>query len=222
VLARALLRISKKPFPFKLIPTVESFFSKLSELASGPQAFFMRHARLLGPLFFLAVGGSPDIASMLRTTVAITQLEGSSADNVMPSAVRAVINTRLLWPWTVESVIARVKKIVNDERVKISVYGLGTNPVPAGSGYAKLSGPGWKEMREAMEKVYPGIPILPFLMVATTDSRHYEKLAEGIFRFNPVKLNPQELSLIHGHDERISLENLKGGAEFYAALFSLL
>jgi carboxypeptidase PM20D1 len=56
-------------------------------------------------------------------------------------------------------------------------------------------------------------------MTATTDSRHYQKLAERIFRFNPVILNPKDLSLIHGHDERISVENFQRGIDFYTSLF---
>jgi carboxypeptidase PM20D1 len=222
VLARALYRISKKPFPFRLVPTVEQFFTQLSGFASGPQAFFMRHARALGPLFFKALSSNAVIASMLHTTAAMTQLAGSSADNVMPSEVRAVINLRLLQPWTIPEATAFIKKAVNDDRVKITIHGMGTGPVPANPEHTKRSGPGWKEMEAALNAVYPGIPALVFIMVATTDSRHYQDLAGGIFRFSPHRLSPRELSRIHGHDERISLENLRRGAEFYQRLFRLL
>jgi carboxypeptidase PM20D1 len=222
VLARALERIAKRPFPFRLTPTVEGFFSDLSPLAPGAMGWFMAHARLLGPVFFKAVAGSPDIASMLRTTVAITQLEGSAADNVMPSSVRAVINLRLLHPWTIESAIAFIKKAVKDERVEVRVHGLATGPVPADTEHPGHSLPGWKEMAGALEASYPGIPPLPFLMVATTDSRHYQKLSKSIFRFSPHKLTAEELARIHGHDERISVENFNRGIRFYEALFERL
>jgi carboxypeptidase PM20D1 len=218
VLARALERVANRPFPFRLGPTVEGFFRDLAPLAPQPMGFFMRRARLLGPLFFAAVAGSPDIASMLRTTVAMTQLEGSAADNVMPSAVRAVINLRLLPPWTVESAAGFIKKAVRDERVEVSIHGLATNPVPAGREHTRGSGPGWKEMAAALEAASPGNPALPFLMVATTDSRHYLELSGSIFRFSPHKLNPEELARIHGHDERISVENFNRGIRFYETL----
>jgi carboxypeptidase PM20D1 len=222
VLARALYRLSKKKFPFRLIPTVEQFFSSLSALTSGSKAFFMRHARSLGPLFFRALSGNPDIASMLHTTVAMTQLAGSAADNVMPSEVRAVINLRLLHPWTVEKAADFVRRAIRDERVDVKVHGMGTNPVPANPEHTRRSGPGWKEMEAALGSVYPGIPAVVFIMVATTDSRHYHALTEGIFRFNPHRLDPAEMSLVHGHDERISLDNLRRGFEFYTSLFKLL
>jgi carboxypeptidase PM20D1 len=228
VLGRGLARLAKKPFPFILDPTVESFFSNLAKWAPRGQAWAMSHARLLGKIFFKVAAGNTDIAAMLRNTLAMTQLEGSAADNVLPSAVKAVINLRLLPPWTVETAMAYVKKAVGDKRVEVTVSGLGTNPVPANPEHARLGGPGWKEMTGALEEACSGDPqkpvppVLPFLMVATTDSRHYQDLAEGIFRFSPHTLNPRELARIHGHDERISPENLNQGVRFYTALFKRL
>jgi carboxypeptidase PM20D1 len=222
LLARALLRISRTPFPNRLIPTVESFFSRLAALTGGVPGFVMARARLLGPLFFKLAGGTPDTESLLHTTVAMTQLAGSSADNVMPSEVRAVINLRLLQPWTVEQAVGFIKKAVRDERVEVTIHGLGTGPVPANPEHAKLRGPGWKEMEAAVHAVFPDAAILPFIMTATTDSRHYQRLAEGIFRFSPLRMKPEDLGGIHGHDERISLENFAGGVQFYTTLFESL
>lgn len=222
VLARAIGKIAKRPFPFRLTPTVEGFFRDLAPLAPQPMGAFMARARLLGPLFFQAVAGSPDIASMLRTTTAMTQLEGSAADNVMPSEVRAVINLRLLYPWTVERAIAFIKAVIKDEHVSVTVHGLATGPVPANPEHTRRGGPGWREMTEALEAACPGTPVLPFLMVATTDSRHYQERAKGIFRFSPYKLTPEELACIHGHDERLSVDNFNQGLRFYEALFKRL
>jgi carboxypeptidase PM20D1 len=179
----------------------------------------MRHCRALGPLFFKLAASSPTIESMLRTTVAMTQLEGSAADNVLPSAARAVINLRLLWPWTTEAATEFIKKAINDSRVIVSVHGLGTDPVPAGTGWRHS---GWAEIQAAVNEARPGIPVLPFLMVATTDSRHYGELTDSIFRFSPHKLDPHEMGGVHGHDERISEENLRQGLAFYTALMRSL
>ena len=227
VLARALCRLAKKPFPLKLNPTVETFFAYAAPLMPVVQGFVMRHARAFGSLFFTLAGGNPATEAMLRTTVAMTQLEGSAADNVMPSQVRAVINLRLLWPQTVESAISFVKKAIGDERVRVGAHGLGTDPVPASGefrrGAKKGQFPrGWQEIKFAMEEAWPGIPLLPFIMVATTDSRHYQQMTDNIFRFSPYKLDPKELGGIHGHNERISLENLNRGLAFYSGLLRSL
>jgi carboxypeptidase PM20D1 len=219
VLARALCRINKKPFPFRLSSTVEMFFRQISVFIPGVQGFVMRHARALGKLFFKLAATTPTITSMLRTTVAMTQLEGSAADNVMPSEVHAVINLRLLWPWTIETATAYIRKAINDKRVAVSTYGLGSNPVPPSGEYQRK---GWAEFQSAMTEAWPGIPLLPFIMVAATDSRHYQSVCDCLFRFDPYKLDPKELSTIHGHDERISIENLRQILVFYTQLFKSL
>jgi carboxypeptidase PM20D1 len=219
VLGRALCRIAAKPFPYELIPTVEKFFAQIAPLMPGFKGFVMRHARGFGPLFFRAAASSPMIKAMLRTTAAITQLSGSAADNVLPSQVRAVINLRLLQPWTIEKAAAFIKKAVNDSRVKITVHGLGTGPVAANPGYESS---GWPQIKAALAETYPGVPMLPFIMTATTDSRHYKELADNVFRFSPHILDPKEISGTHGHNERISLENLERGIQFYFKLLGAL
>ncbi|MDR0587043.1 MAG: M20/M25/M40 family metallo-hydrolase [Treponema sp.] len=234
ILARALCRIDKRPFPFALDPVVEAFFKGCAKHSGGVQSWVMKHARVLGPLFFRIAAASPVTAALLRTTVAMTMLKGSAADNVMPSAVTAVLNLRLLPPWTVETALARVKETVNDDRVSVRIHGLATDPVPAVPGQENVPGfrknggraasasAGWDKILGAAAAAFPGVPVLPFLMTATTDSRHYSELAGPIYRFNPQVLDPGELSRIHGHDERISLVNLENCRGFYSSLLELL
>ncbi|MCL2719946.1 MAG: M20/M25/M40 family metallo-hydrolase [Treponema sp.] len=222
ILGKALIKIGNKSFPYKLRPTVEVFFKEISKMIPGIKGFVLSHTRLLGPLFFKLVATSATVQSMLKTTVAMTMLEGSAADNVMPSKVRAVINMRLLPPWTIESATAYIKKIINDKRVQISMYEHGANPVTANYTANKFRRHGWQEIENALNEVYPGIPLLPFIMVAITDSRHYKELTDSIIRFNPQKLTPEELDRVHGHDERISIENLNRELLFYTNLLRVL
>ncbi|MDR0452127.1 MAG: M20/M25/M40 family metallo-hydrolase, partial [Treponema sp.] len=222
VLAKALIRLSKRPFPPRLTPTVENFLARVSPLVPGFRGWAFRHSRLLGPLLFAACKKDPAFASLVRTTLAITQLEGSAADNVLPSAVRAVANLRLLPPWTVETAAAFVRDSVGDKRVNVAVYGLGTDAVAAEEEQVRQEGPGWADLAAALESAEGGCPALPFLMGATTDSRHYRKLGGPIFRFSPFRLNPRELAAIHGHNERLSLGNFDRAARFYRALLSRL
>jgi carboxypeptidase PM20D1 len=234
ILSRALLRLSRRPFPWLLTPVAEECFRRLGDYAPGIAGWVMHHARLLGPLFFRAAGTSPSSRALLRTTMAITQLSGSAADNVLPSAARAVLNLRLLPPWTVDSALERLRSVIADRRVAVTVHGLATDPVRAGPVKEVVEGPGWQEIRSAVDSAFgsavlPGdtglgmsVPALPFLMLATTDSRHFKDLSPRIFRFSPQILTPDDLSRIHGHDERISLENMDRCLGFYTALMEQL
>jgi carboxypeptidase PM20D1 len=221
-LAQALIRVSKAPFPFRLTPAVEAFFKKIGALSSGATGFFLLHAKVFAPLLFLVMKKNATMASLLHTTLAMTQLEGSKADNIMPSEVKAVFNLRLLDPWTVESAMDHLKKAIHDERVKLRISNLSTNPVPANPKHAQEDGPGYAIVKNAIEKAFPDVPVLPFLMVATTDSRHYKEISDGIFRFGPQMLAPEELARVHGHDERVSIDNLNNAYRFYSLLLGAL
>lgn len=62
------------------------------------------------------------------------------------------------------------------------------------------------------------MPVLPFLLMAGADARHYVELAEGrVYRFSPTWLGPNEMSLMHGTDERIPLESLGNMCHFFSA-----
>ena len=47
----------------------------------------------------------------------------------------------------------------------------------------------------------------PGIMIANTDTRHYQNLTENTFRFSPTLLQKSDLDRFHGIDERISVEN---------------
>jgi carboxypeptidase PM20D1 len=230
VLARALLRISRHPFPARISSTVASFFARIGELRRGntgtkhrgTAALLAALSPLTAPFMAWIFRGDPQISALLHTTVAMTQLEGSAADNVMPSRVRAVINLRLLPPWTVDEATNYITWAVGDERVTINKLGRGTGPVPANREHGQMGGPGWQEMAAAAAEVFPDAVPLPFIMTAATDSRHYQELVEGIFRFDPMRLSPEDQSSIHGHDERVSLENYFLAIRFYTTLFKSL
>ncbi|MDR0400514.1 MAG: M20/M25/M40 family metallo-hydrolase [Treponema sp.] len=249
LLARALLRVSRRPFPVRLSPVTAALFSRLGELrgveaeeapgagdagaeetakaeAGDPARGYPRRraaalcalSPLAAPVLAFAFRGDPQIQALLRSTVAMTQLEGSAADNVLPSRVRAVINLRLLAPWTVDRAVERIRRIVGDDRVKLRILGSASSPAPAHPDHGRMGGPGWADMARAASAIVPGAVPLPFIMTAATDSRHYRQLTEGIFRFSPMRLSPADLSGVHGHDERISLENFFLAIRFYAAL----
>ena len=224
MLAKALCRIAKKPFPFTLTPTAEAFFTGIAPLMGGLKGAFLSRPRALGPLFFTLAATSPATAALLRTTVAMTQLSGSKADNVLPSEARAILNLRLLSPWTVESALEHIRNIVADDRVvvRVSPHRTANDPVLASAETAQGRAPGWEELKAALGASFPEAKVLPFLVTATTDSRHYADIGRSVYRFGPMMLTPGELGRIHGHDERISLENIARGAAFYTALIKQL
>ena len=154
-----------------------------------------------------------EINAIVRTTVAFTQMEGSSARNVIPPAARMVANMRLNPSDSVDSAIAYLRKTVNDPKVRISAL---ESSEP--SRVSAVDCPAWDKVAAAVAETWPGCIVSPYLMVQCSDSRHYGKISGHVYRFSAMDMTAQERATIHGHNERIRLESICRAVEFYIRL----
>jgi acetylornithine deacetylase/succinyl-diaminopimelate desuccinylase-like protein len=72
----------------------------------------------------------------------------------------------------------------------------------------------FKAIQKFAERNDPDCPVVPHLLSGATDGRFLRE--KGIITYDlcPFRLTVKELLRIHGHNERISLENLKFGMRF--------
>jgi carboxypeptidase PM20D1 len=73
-------------------------------------------------------------------------------------------------------------------------------------------------MQKTAKQVFPDVIVAPYLVLGSTDSRHYKNLTKNIYRFVPFRLEPSDLNRIHGINERISIRTYKEGINFYIQL----
>ena len=64
-------------------------------------------------------------------------------------------------------------------------------------------------------EVYPDAVVVPGLMIANTDTKHYSSLAARMYRFAPNFLHSDELDMFHGIDEKISVETFGKVVQFF-------
>ena len=55
-------------------------------------------------------------------------------------------------------------------------------------------------------------------MVQCSDSRHYGKLSNHVYRFSAMDMTAEERKSIHGNNEKIRLESIARAVEFYIRL----
>jgi carboxypeptidase PM20D1 len=151
--------------------------------------------------------------ALCRTTTAFTQMQGSNGRNVLPAEAWLISNMRLNPADTVESATEYLKKTVRDDSVEIQVLE-SFQPSPI----SRTDCESWDKVATAVAQTWPGCIVSPYLMVQCSDSRHYGKLCDRVYRFSAMDMTAQERKTIHGNNERIRLESVARAVEFYIRL----
>ncbi len=213
-LSKACLRLENKPFPMHIGGPAAEMFDTLGRHSSfALKIVFANLWCFRGVLDLLGKKTGGEINALLRTTVAFTQTEGSQAPNVLPPRASMTANMRLNPHDTVESAKARLAKVIDDDKVKIEV---GSHMNPSRVSVSKCEA--YDKVAAAVASTWQGCIVSPYLMVQCSDSRHWGRISDKVYRFSAMALTSEERKTIHGHNERIRLENIEKAVEFYLGL----
>ena len=125
-LGRALAKISDYREPVQVNPTTREFFTQLAavwptrderaamaDVASSDPRRVQRGARVLGR--------TAVFDAVLRNGISATIIQGGIRGNVIPTEATATLNVRTLPGQSIDGVVARLKKVVNDSLVDIEI-----------------------------------------------------------------------------------------------------
>ena len=216
-LAGALDRLQKAPVPGGLTDVSATFFDTLGRYFPFGQRIVFANTWLFKPVLEGILSGSASTDAMLRTTTAPTMLEGSSTENVLPTRATAVINFRLHPRDSIDDVVAHVHEAVADEGIAVEVD---RETAAEASPVSSATSQGYKDIEGSILAAFGPLATVPGLTIAATDARHYAMAAEDTYRINPFKITGDDLERFHGINERLSVENLGLGIDFYGALLS--
>jgi carboxypeptidase PM20D1 len=215
ILSSAIHKLEQNRFPARLEVPVRKMLETLApEMPFGAKMVFS-NLWLFERLVKKKLAASPKTNALVRTTVAPTIMNAGVKENILATRARAVVNFRLLTGDSIDQVWHRVRETINDPRVKmIQREGIRSEPSPV----ADMESQGYINIKEAVCRVFPQALVVPGLVIAATDSRHYTALTHNIFHFLPVRLRSEDLQRIHGKDERISIEDYADVVRFYMQL----
>jgi len=213
-LARAIAKLQEAPYPGGLTGVSKDFFNGLGPHMDRQQRMVFANQWLFRPVLERILSGSAPTDAMLRTTIAPTMLAGSHTENVLPQRAVATVNFRIHPRDTIEGTIDHVGALLDDPMIEVKPRNAGNPPSPVSSS----SSAGYRLLAQSFQQVFEGSIAVPGMTIAGTDTKHYSKIATDSYRINPFIFTADELPLIHGANERISIENLARGAQFYHLL----
>jgi len=214
-IARAVNRLEENRLPATLQSPASDMFETLAPHMKLPLKAVISNRWLLDPVLINELGKGGATNAMVRTTTAVTIVEGGTKDNVLPAEAIAVVNFRLLPGTTIDDVVKHVKSVIDDSDISIDIK-QGNEP----SKISDQSADGYKLIEKTIQQVFPEILISPGLMLAGSDSKNYENIADNSYRFVPLRFGKEDLSRVHGTNERILIDNYGEVIQFYRQLMT--
>ena len=214
VLARAVSKLESHPFKMKLNKPAAQMFDTLGRNSNFLYRLIFANMWCFGWVIdFLGRKSGGDINALVRTTVAFTQASGSDARNVIPTEASIVSNMRLNPEDNVADAKAYLVNTVGDPNVTVDVL---ESFEP--SRISQIDCAAWDTVASAVAETWPGCLVSPYLMVQCSDSRHYGRISDHVYRFSAMDLTSEERRTIHGNNERVRLETIAKSVEFYIRL----
>ncbi len=215
-MSKALTKLEKNPMKPQYTRTIKELIRVMgSNNLFVLKIFFANMWLFKGLVKKLFVKLGADTRALLTSTFAFTIVNGGNQTNVIPNHVEANINVRIAPFDTADDVINHIKKVLNDDSIKIAA-----SDINKMYGECDFNQKGYEIIKDVTIETYPNTVVAPFIMLGGTDARHYNEISDCVIRFTPVKLTNEDRKGVHGLNEKIKVESLEKCLEFYQRLLS--
>ncbi|MBR2340327.1 MAG: M20/M25/M40 family metallo-hydrolase [Clostridia bacterium] len=214
ILSSACVAVENHPFKFTVTKPAKAMFNTLARHSSFAYRMIFANLWLFGGILnMICKKSGGELNALMRTTCAFTQMEGSKGMNVIPPSAKMVANLRLIGGETTDSAMEYIRRVIDNEDIKLTKIN-GMNP----SVISRTDCEAWERVCDAVQGTWQDAIVSPYLMVACSDSRHWGRISDRVYRFSAMALSSEERSTIHGNNERVPLETVKKTVEMYLRL----
>jgi acetylornithine deacetylase/succinyl-diaminopimelate desuccinylase-like protein len=228
-LSKAMAKIADYDTQVKLNDSTREFFTTLGKTSKPPMStYFHNLVNSKDPALVKQadqeISKDPLLHAIMRNTIAPVFLNAGFRGNVIPGSAEATLNFRVIPGTNVEELISEIQAVVNDPRIKVtSAMGKGMPGGAAAYTAAMTAAMRMKpsstdsELFRALvaqsNRVFPGVPVTTYLFQAGTDAAAWRTKGIPVYGIYPYPISPDELTRMHGNDERVSIKSLQQGTD---------
>jgi len=212
-LVRALDRVRTYQPPLELVPAVAASIRASASLEPDPD---LRAAKERIEETF----SQPDVlgaltarmGTMLRSTVAITMIEGSTKTNVISPRATAELDCRLLPGTDADLFIATLRDVIDDPGIEIeTILRFETSESLRDTAL-------WRAIEQVVHRNSPEALVFPSVLAGFTDSHYFRERGIVAYGWSPIVAAADD-GPAHGVDERLTVRAIR---EAPRALFDVL
>lgn len=198
-------------FKKKLTAPVRHMYNAMVPYMAFPFRFVLGNLWLFGgilPFFLGKLGGRAN--ALVSTTCVFTQAQGSHGANVIPQHASVTANMRFMIHEGLEKSYHKVAKLCHKLDISMEMLaGFDYSPTADMNTYA------YKYVEKRIAATFGDIPIIPYVMLAGTDARHYTKICSCVLRFVPLSMTSEQLASAHAINENLNVDALARGVVYY-------
>ena len=188
-------RIERKPMNARIQSPTKDTLEALAPYAKPVYRLLFSNLWLFGWLVKLVFSRDPMLNAMIRTTFAATQAKASDAPNTLPDSAE---------------VVEHLKKATGNKQLTYETM----FPMEP-SAITSVNHPNYRYLSSLVQRTFPEYIVAPYPMLGATDSVNFTMLSDCVVRFVPFRSFLEDAGSMHGVNERVSLESLEEGVQFF-------
>jgi len=156
------------------------------------------------------LAANPTYNAVLHTTCIPTLLNAGHANNALPQRADANINCRIFPGTNPEQVRAKLEELVADPEIKVTLADERSQVL---KGPQPLAPKVFKPVEELTAKMWPGVPVVPFMVAGATDAAFLTPAGIPTYGVSGI-FGDADGNGAHGLNERVRVKSVYEGRDF--------
>jgi acetylornithine deacetylase/succinyl-diaminopimelate desuccinylase-like protein len=212
-LGRALAKVGGYETPVTFTPASRRFFETLGKTSQPPVAGHFADVLSGDPARVrrgdVEISKDPLLHSLLHTTLAPVLMNAGFRGNVIPGSAEVTINVRMIPGTDPDEIVRELTRVINDPAIEVKL----ANPnagtaTPPSSENTEL----YRALERAARRQFSA-EVTPYLFQAGTDAGTWRSRGIPVYGIYPYPIDADDLTRMHGNDERVSIASLRQGTE---------
>jgi len=213
-LGRALATVGEYETPVTFTPASRRFFETLGKTSGAPMSGYFADVVSGDPTRVKRgdreISKDPLLHSLLHTTLAPVLMNAGFRGNVIPGSAEVTINVRLIPGTDPNEIVRDLTRVINDPAIDVKLANPNTQrgAIQPSSENTDL----YRALEKAARQQFSA-EVTPYLFQAGTDAGTWRARGIPVYGIYPYPIDAEDLTRMHGNDERVSVESLRQGTE---------